>query len=381
MAAAQGSPYDKNNPLLQKLPVDLYRLALSDWREFFHALGFDLETQTRIFKSLYLENRESPAILPGLSDSQRALLARSVTVRHPLSHIIKRSSDGSIRLSLTLHDGHIAETVVIPEYQDGILRKCSASISSQVGCFFGCSFCATGKMGFQRNLTTGELIAQVRTAENVSRELFDSDLTHLYFMGMGEPMHNYRAVSDALLIMRDEDAPGPAASHITVSTVGLFRQIRMLAYDHPKVRLAASIHSANQEKREHIMPVSARLSLPEIRSALDFHHRHTGSTPTIQYLMMQNINDHTDDAHALLSYLDGLPVRITLIMYNTIPGTGLERTGMDAMHAFKAALEKAGTPVDVRWCFGDDIDAGCGQLAVRACSERVSKSMRHTVET
>ncbi len=372
--------FSRKHHLLQQLPVDLNNLSLTEWDEFFDHLEFGTESRKLVFESVFYEPVSGVDEIPDLSDKERDTLARVAVIRRSRQHELSRSIDGSLRLTLLLHDGRLTETVIIPEWSNGQLRKCSASISSQIGCFFGCSFCATGRMGFHRNLATGELLEQVRQAQQVVRNEFGTELTHLYFMGMGEPMHNYRAVSDALTIMRHDAAPGPPHSRITVSTVGLFRQIRMLAVDHPEVRLAVSIHSADQQKRYEIMPVSSRLGLPEIRDAMVYHQRQTGCPPTVQYLVMENINDRPDDARKLASYLGTLRANITLIMYNDVPEAGLKRTDKEKIDAFRSILEQAGFPVDIRWCFGEDISAGCGQLKVCSCQDRVSVSMRHGLQ-
>lgn len=367
----------RKHHLFRQLPVDLGNLSLSEWDTFFDHLNFGAEARNKVFGFVYHGQASDSDSIPGLTDAERRKLTRVAVVRPSRRTGYDRSSDGSIRLTLQLHDGHLAETVIIPEWKDGVLRKCSASISSQIGCFFGCSFCATGRMGFQRNLTTGELLEQVREAEKGIRSEMGTGMSHLYFMGMGEPLHNYRAVSDALTIMRSDAAPGPAPSRITVSTVGLFRQIRMLAQDHPEVRLAVSIHSADQQKRYEIMPASSRLGLPGIRDAMAWHQRRTGNTPTVQYLLMNQINDHPDDARKLASFLGRLRANITLIMYNDVPQTGIGRTESEKVTSFRNVLTRSGFPVDIRWCYGEDIGAGCGQLRGEGCRKRVSVSMRH----
>lgn len=366
---------------LQNLPVNLSQISLAEWDEFFGLYNISRESQKRVYEAAFHHGISEIGAIPGLSESEHDTMNRAAVIRRSEQHALNRSIDGSYRLTMELHDGHLAETVIIPEWHDGRLRKCSASISSQIGCFFGCSFCATGRMGFHRNLSTGELLDQVRQAESIARRELDSELTHLYFMGMGEPMHNYRAVSDALTIMRDDAAPGPLPSHTTVSTVGLFRQIRMLAVDHPEVHLAVSIHSADQDKRYRIMPVSSRLGLSEIRDALAYHKRLTGHPPTIQYLLMEEVNDSPDDARKLAGYLGDLNANITLIMYSDVPESGLHRSDKEKTDNFIAELTRAGFPVDIRWCYGEDIEAGCGQLKVCSREDRISMSMRHEQQT
>ena len=367
--------------LLQNPPVDLTQLSLAEWDEFFGLLKLSSKSKLCVYEAVFHHEISDVGGIPGLDDSEIDILQRLVIIRRSREHELRRSLDGSYRLTIELHDGHLAETVIIPEWQDGELRKCSASISSQIGCFFGCSFCATGRMGFHRNLSASELLDQVRIAESVIHRELKTDLTHLYFMGMGEPMHNYRSVSDALTVMRGDAAPGPPPSHITISTVGLFRQIRMLAVDHPEVRLAVSIHSADQDTRYQIMPVSSRLGLPEIRDALVYHKRQTGLSPTIQYLMMDGVNDSPDDARNLARYLGDLSANITLIMFNQVTEAQQNRSEQEKTDRFINELEQASFPVDIRWCYGEDIEAGCGQLKVCSREDRISMSMRHEQQT
>lgn len=371
-----------SNHLLQKLPVDLAELPIRNWDELFSHLGLSPSVKNMVFDGVYYLGAGKLADIPGITDDAQKKLEPYTVIRQAKRDRLTKSADGSYKLTLSLFDGYLTETVIIPEWNGDSLRKCSVSISSQIGCFFGCSFCATGKMGFHRNLSTGELIAQVREAEQVIREELDTKPTHLYFMGMGEPMHNYRAISDALTIMQDEAAPGPAPERTTVSTVGLYRQIRMLADDHPRVKLAVSVHSADQQTRFQIMPVSARLALPEIRDAVIYHSRQTGHPATIQYLLLNDVNDRPEDAENLTAYLDGLNVSVTLIMYNAVPKTEAHRTELKKLENFAEILTHSGLPVDIRWCYGEDIDAGCGQLK-QVCSreDRVSMSMRHQTDT
>lgn len=363
--------------LLHRRPVDINKISLTEWDDFLRHIGITAGSHSVIYKSVYFEGIRDIRDIPGLSGDEYHTLEESLIIPSSGSQGLLKSRDGSMRLTLKLHDGHLAETVIIPEWNNGTLDKVSASISSQIGCFFGCSFCATGKMGFHRNLSTLELLDQIRESEKIIRDEFGCGMTHLYFMGMGEPMHNYRSLSEALSITNDNAAPGPPAGRITVSTVGLFRQIRMLADDHPEVRLAVSIHSADQETRYQIMPVSARLGLAEIREALSYYNRKTGQTVTIQYLLMKDVNDRQQDAENLASYLRNIRAGITLIMYNDVSESGMTRTERERWNTFRNVLTGAGFDTDTRWCYGEDIEAGCGQLKVFSENDRVSMSMRH----
>lgn len=375
------SSYGKDTPmadhhLLKKTPVDLGRLSLSEWDELAEHLDIMPGILQRIRRAVFLQGIPSLSKMDDLPSDVRQKLAGKVILHDSRLKSLTRSSDGSLKLTLLLHDDHLAETVIIPERKEGRIKKCAVSISSQVGCFFGCSFCATGQMGFNRNLSTRELADQVRLAIRTAEEEMIAPVTHLYFMGMGEPMHNYRAVSDLITLIESGEAPGPDPSRITISTVGLYRQIGMLASDHPKVKLAVSIHSANQEKRKEIMPISARLPLADIRQAIARHQRLTGHRVTLQYLLLDGVNDSPDDAAALVRFIGNLNINITLIMYNDVAGCRVRRTDIEKMESFRNVLVRAGHPVDVRWCRGEDIFAGCGQLQVSASRKRTNMSIR-----
>ncbi|MEX0681433.1 MAG: 23S rRNA (adenine(2503)-C(2))-methyltransferase RlmN [Balneolales bacterium] len=362
---------------MQSKHINLGNLSLNEWGAVFSELGLSTESQQKVYEAIFYRGINRPEETPGLTEAESGILSKNTAVHKAHREQVFRSKDGSIKLTFRLHDGNYIETVIIPEWEGEVLRKCSASISSQVGCFFGCSFCATGQMGFVRNVTTGEFLDQVREAGQLTRSELGTGLTHLYFMGMGEPLHNYRALSDVLTIMRNYQAPGPPADRITVSTVGLYRQIRMLTIDHPEVRLAVSIHSADQKTRCRIMPVSARLGLPEIRNALLYHTRQTGRPVTIQYLLLDGINDHRQDAEQLAAWLNGVPAIVTLIMYNQINASPLHRTESLKLFDFRNFLTDFNISTDIRWCYGEDIEAGCGQLQPVSGDERKKYSIRH----
>lgn len=372
---------DTHHHLFQKLPVDLGNLPLTDWDEFFEELGFSFTLQKKIFNAVFFSPVDKLSSLPGLTKEEKEILNKTAVIHRASAENREESKDGSHKISLRLYDGHLAEALLLPEWNKGKLSKCAAVISSQIGCFFGCSFCATGKMGFLRNLTTDELLAQIRETHALAMDQWNHPLTHIYFNGMGEPLHNYRAVSNALSLMKEEKFPAPPHSNIIVSTVGLHRQIRMLAREHPDVQLSVSIHSADQKIRWNIMPVSARLGLPEIQKALLYHHHQTGNPVTIQYLLLRDINDRIDDAEKLAAYLKGLKAKITLIVHNYVEKSEYRPPEKEKMEKFQNIIEASGFETDIRWCYGSDINAGCGQLNRPSSEERISISMRHPENT
>ncbi|MDI6401488.1 23S rRNA (adenine(2503)-C(2))-methyltransferase RlmN [Balneolaceae bacterium ANBcel3] len=357
--------------------MDIRKISLADLDERLTEIDFNEDDRNIVRKAVYIDRVPAFNEIQELTPAQKSILSDIFSLQYNPADSLLKSGDGSYRLTLELSDSARAETVIIPEWENGLLKKCAISISSQIGCFFGCSFCATGQLGFHRNLTTGELLDQFHVANEVVSNELNTVPTHLYFMGMGEPLHNYRALSDALSIMKDPDFEGLPPSAITISTVGLYRQIQMLTRDHPEVRLAVSIHSADQKIRERIMPVSARLGLKHIREALRAYNRATGHPVTIQYLLLRGINDSTEQAETLISYLRGIHSEITLIMYNEIESSNNSRPNLEVLNQFKDILIQAGLKVDVRWCYGEDIQSGCGQLQPPVFNDRVHFSMRH----
>lgn len=278
------------------------------------------------------------------------------------------SSDGTVKTLFELESGRRIETVLIPDVDDetGKANRLTVCVSSQVGCAMDCSFCATGRMGFRQNLTSGEIFEQVRLTDALARERYGRGISNIVFMGMGEPLLNYDAVLDAVDKLTAEDGFGLAARRITVSTVGLAGRIESLADDNPRVNLAVSLHAPTDEKRSGIMPVNrkARTDLTALRSAIETYTSKTGRLVTYEYCMFQGFNDTLEDADALADVVAWAPSKVNLIMLNPVDGLGFTRTPENVLNAFIRRLVNRGVTVTVRRSRGQDIDAACGQLAV-----------------
>ena len=285
----------------------------------------------------------------------------------PLELAERRDSriDGATKLAFRTHDRKLIESVVL-RFKTG---RSSVCISTQVGCAADCAFCATGRMGLLRNLTAAEIVGQVLEAGRLLRAE-SRRLRNLVFMGMGEPLHNERALHEAVEALRDVRRCGFTDRHIVVSTVGVPDAMVRFARAFPGVKLALSLHSARQEVREAIMPLARRHSLAKLKAALGEVGEIQGGRVMIEYLMLEGLTDRDEDLDALCAYLEGIPVHINLIPYNTVAAAGTIRgTSKEHREAFGARLKRAGFPVTLRYSLGADIDGACGQLVRRVTDE------------
>ncbi|TSE24941.1 23S rRNA (adenine(2503)-C(2))-methyltransferase RlmN [Tepidimonas aquatica] len=276
------------------------------------------------------------------------------------------SGDGTIKWLFDVGDGNAVETVYIPEDDRGTL-----CVSSQAGCAVACRFCATGHQGFSRNLTTGEIIAQLWYAEHALRRRLGTHervISNVVMMGMGEPLQNYAALVPALRVMLDDHGYGLSRRRVTVSTSGVVPMIDRLAQDCP-VALAVSLHAPNDALRDELVPLNRKYPLAEL---LDACLRYLPAAPrdfiTFEYCMLDGVNDTLAHAEQLLTLLRthrgrGVPCKINLIPFNPFAASGLRRSRPEAVKAFADRLNGAGIVTTVRKTRGDDIDAACGQLA------------------
>lgn len=268
------------------------------------------------------------------------------------------SSDGTHKFANILHDGVLIESVLIPSED-----RTTACISSQAGCALGCAFCATGSLGFYRNLTAAEIFDQVWDLNEISVKSFGIPLSNIVLMGMGEPLFNYSNVKRAIELLTGNEGPGISPQRLTISTVGVPKMIRQLADDRLKVHLAVSLHAATDEKRNRIIPFNEKFPLRELVSALTYYHRKTRKRFTVEYLLLKDFNDSPDDAAALLVFCRNFPVKINLIEFNPVENTGYQRAAIRRIKEFRDILESHNLVVNIRKSRGKDIDAACGQLA------------------
>lgn len=287
----------------------------------------------------------------------------------PLQHSQTQGSEDTTRKFLfRLQDDRYVESVLIPAnpalYGERTDRL-TLCISSQVGCAYGCKFCASGLAGFNRNLDAGEIAGQVLAAEQLSGERVDN----LVFMGMGEPMANFDHLMAAIELITGAKTLHLGARHLTISTSGLVPQIRKLAEHPQQIRLAISLHGATDEVREQIMPINRKWPLAALFDALDYWNSHKKQKLTLEYILIEGVNDALEQASILAMHASRLRAKVNLIPYNTVEGLDWKRPNEDHCHKFRNILREAGVSATLRLEKGHDIDAACGQLRLKQESE------------
>lgn len=347
--------------------VDLRALSRSELEAWIAELGEPKWRAHQILRWMYAEKPvHSFASMTNLPASLREILTERACMERLQVQTRLTAKDQTVKALMQAPSGRNIETVLIPKLDSqGKAQRLTVCVSSQVGCAMGCTFCATGKMGFQENLTCGQIVDQVSCMREVAHERFGRDISNVVFMGMGEPLLNYQAVLSSLEILTHPDAIGLSPRRITVSTVGLARRIRDLARDAPKIGLAVSLHAPFESKRSGIMPInrSEATDLAALESAMKHHTTATGRRLTFEYCLFRGFNDSDKDAHALARLCHRVRAKVNLIMYNRVPGISFERTSEVRLNAFMAHLSTRGVTVTVRRSRGTDIAAACGQLA------------------
>jgi 23S rRNA (adenine2503-C2)-methyltransferase len=270
----------------------------------------------------------------------------------------QRSSDGTFKLRFELHDGHFIEGVLIPTED-----RMTACVSSQVGCSLTCKFCATGYMARKRNLDPAEIFDQVVHINQLAEREYGMNLSNIVFMGMGEPLLNYANVMKGIELLTSPSGLGLSPSRITVSTAGVAKMIRKLADDDVRFNLALSLHAANDEKRNTIMPINETNSLEVLEEALTYFYQKTKNKITFEYITFNHFNDGEQDARELAKICRQFPAKVNIIEYNPIDQVDFTKSDSDRIDRFAIALRKLGIMVSVRRSRGKDIDAACGQLA------------------
>ena len=353
---------------------NVYDLTRAELRHWLVQRGFNRIHAGRIWSYLYLELAESFEAMVDLPVRVRASLSASLRIGTLPIAIETDSSDGFTRkYLLTLQDHERIETVLMR-----YTGRVTACVSSQVGCAMGCVFCATGQMGYTRHLTAGEIVGQavhvaraLRTPFRVTdttasmAELPPARLRNVVLMGMGEPLHNYDAVMQAIDILRDPNGLGLAAERITVSTVGVVPGILRLAAEKRALHLAVSLHAATQVERAQLVPAAKKWPLDELMAACRVYSEQTGRRIFYEWTLIEGKNDTVEHARAVGELLRGLPAQVNLIPLNPTAGYAGVATRTDAAKRFQKILsEEFALPSTVRQRRGIDIAAGCGQLAV-----------------
>jgi 23S rRNA (adenine2503-C2)-methyltransferase len=347
--------------------LDLDREAM---RAFFVDLGEKPYRADQVMKWIYHHLEDDFAAMTDLGKSLRVKLPEVCHVGAPATLYEKSSSDGTHKWLLGMRGGNAIETVYIPEPTRGTL-----CVSSQVGCALNCHFCSTGTQGFNRNLSTAEIIGQVwMAAKHLAAMPHQSRrITNVVMMGMGEPLANFDAVVAAMRLMRDDLGFGLASRRVTLSTAGLVPKIVKLA-DAIDVSLAISLHAANDDLRTRLMPINKRYPIAELIGACQ-HYLSTRprASVTFEYTLMKGVNDQPEHARELIKLMRQLPSKVNLIPFNPFPGAPYARSRPEDIAAFQRILTAAGMVAPVRRTRGDDIDAACGQLK----GQVIDRTRRH----
>ncbi len=354
---------------MNEAPVNLLGLSREGLEDFFADLGEKPFRARQLMAWMYRFGLADFAAMTDISKLLRTRLAEVAEIRPPQIRSLHHAADDTRKWMLAMDAGQAIETVFIPEPARGTL-----CISSQVGCAMDCAFCATGKQGFNRNLSSADIVGQVWLANRELGHRPDGDriVTNVVFMGMGEPLANYRNLVPALEVLLDDFGFNISRRRVTVSTSGLVPQIDRLG-EECNVALAVSLHAADDGLRDRLVPINRRHPIGELLEACwRYAQRGTGRHITFEYVMLDGVNDRDEDMRRLAKLLAHRPAKVNLIPFNSFPGTEFRRSPAAAIERCRDFLLRKGIRATIRRTRGDDIDAACGQLA-----GQVNDRMRH----
>ncbi|OCG16264.1 bifunctional tRNA (adenosine(37)-C2)-methyltransferase TrmG/ribosomal RNA large subunit methyltransferase RlmN [Gilliamella sp. App6-5] len=343
--------------------INLLNFTRQQLREFFISLGEKPFRADQVMKWIYHFGIDDFDQMTDINKKLREQLKTLAEIKAPMIAMEQRSSDGTIKWALDVGNNQMIESVYIPERD-----RATLCVSSQVGCALACKFCSTAQQGFNRNLTVSEIIGQVWRASNaigVTGKLADRPITNVVMMGMGEPLLNLSNVAPAMEIMLDDFGYGLSKRRVTLSTSGVVPALDKLA-GMIDVALAISLHAPNDTIRSEIMPINEKYNMAMLRDSilryLSTSNANHGKV-TIEYVLLNQINDGVEHAHELAKFLKDVPSKINLIPWNPFPGAPYARCSNTRIDRFMKTLMGYGFTVIVRKTRGDDIDAACGQLA------------------
>lgn len=337
---------------------DIRKLSVEQLKGWMAEHGEKAFRAKQIYEWIWKKSASSFAEMTNLSLATRQLIDEHFVINSMTVAKQQQSNDGTIKSAFKLFDGHLVEGVLIPAAD-----RMTACVSSQVGCSLTCKFCATGYMDRKRNLDAAEIYDQVVAIARQAEGSFKAPLTNIVYMGMGEPLLNYAAVLKSIEHITSPEGLNMSPKRITVSTAGIAKMIKKLGDDEVRFRLALSLHAANDEKRNRIMPINESNSLDNLAEALNYFYKKTGNRITFEYIVFNNFNDTLQDAKELWEFTKRVPARVNIIEYNPIAEADFKNTESDRLDKFAAFLEDRGVSVHVRRSRGKDIDAACGQLA------------------
>lgn len=361
-----------SEPAVYEGKTDLLGLDKAAMESFFAEIGEKPFRATQVMKWIHQFGISDFEEMTNLSKALREKLAEKAVVRTPKVISEQKSEDGTIKWLLEVDQKNSVETVFIPEKTRGTL-----CISSQVGCALDCSFCATGKQGFNRNLENWEIVAQMWVANKAlgCKPKEERVISNIVFMGMGEPLLNVTHTFPAARILMDDNAYGLSKRRVTISTAGVVPAVDKIK-ENLDVSLAISLHAPNNSLRDELVPINQKYPLEELMPAL---HRfveggHSKKHVTVEYVMLDHVNDRPEHAKQLIDLLGDLPCKVNLIPFNPFGGTQYQRSSNNAIRRFQDTLIQSGVNCTVRRTRGDDIDAACGQLAGKV-SDRTRRTL------
>lgn len=343
-----------------KSKIDIRSLSLAALQDKFSQMGEKSFRANQVYEWLWKKSSFSFEEMTNISKDLRIKLNENFVINNVKIHSSQYSADKTIKNSFILHDSHLIEGVLIPT--PGRMTAC---VSSQVGCSLTCKFCATGYMERKRNLNPDEIYDQVVLIDRQAKENYGIPLSNIVYMGMGEPLLNYKNVLESVEKITSEEGLNMAAKRITVSTAGIAKMIKKLGDDEVKFNLALSLHAANDEKRDAIMPINEQNSLKSLAEALKYYYAKTKNPVTYEYIVFDGVNDTLQDAAELARFCKHLPCKVNIIEYNPIAFASFINAGEDKIEAFAEYLRKQDITTNLRRSRGKDIDAACGQLAIK----------------
>jgi len=338
---------------------NIRHLSLSELEQYFETIGEKKFRVKQVWEWLWQKHAHSFEDMTNLSKELRLRLADHFSFPALTVDATQYSADGTIKSRFRTNDKHLVEGVLIPTDE----RK-TACVSSQIGCSLSCKFCATGYMQRKRNLDYDEIYDEVVLINQQSERVYEKKLSNIVFMGMGEPLLNYKNVLKAIEKITSPDGLGMSPRRITVSTAGVAKMIKQLGDDKVRFKLALSLHAANDAKRNEIMPINETNNIKALIEALNYFYQQTGNEITFEYILFKDFNDSIKDADELIKIYRQVPADlINLIEYNPIDQALFSKPEEDAIELFMKHLEKNRVNARLRRSRGKDIDAACGQLA------------------
>jgi 23S rRNA (adenine2503-C2)-methyltransferase len=353
---------------------DIKSLLLNELQGHLRNLGEPSYRAGQIVDWLYKKRVDTIDKMSNLPRPLRSRLSEKFSLGKIEIVRVLGARDTTQKFLFRLADGNLIESVLIPAspaLYGGRADRRTICVSTQVGCAYGCKFCASGLEGFSRNLSTNEIVDQLIAVERATDEKIDN----VVFMGMGEPLANLENVLRAIRIINAEWGLGIGARHITVSTSGLAPQIRKLAEEPLQIRLAVSLHGATDEVRNRIMPINRRYNIETLLSACDHYHAHKKQRLTFEYILIADVNDSDEQAHLLSRHAHRLSARVNLIPYNSVSGLAWTRPSEKRQEKFLSILRAEGIPATLRREKGHDIDAACGQLRLQTEREALARTL------